>query len=94
MVEASLVQAKVVYDKKLDPMLLAVFHYDEDALNVKMKFDWGNFNRIMFLSDLKEEVAEAFDIETKFVDIRPDDLTVMLMSSYQRYLQKFGEILH
>lgn len=94
MVEASLVKAKVVYNKKLDPQLIAVFHYDDEALNVKFSFDWETFNRELFLDDLREEVAESFDIATKFVDVRPDDLTLVLMSSYSRYMTKFGSLLH
>ena len=94
MVEASLVKAKVVYDKKLDPRLYAVFHHDDDAMNIEVSFNWDTFESSSFLNDLRDSVAESFDLELKFVDIRPSYLVDVLMGSYVQYMDRFGEMLH
>lgn len=94
MVEASIVKYKVIYDKKLDPMLLAVAEYDDEAMNIKYKFDWETFHPMSFFSDLREEIAEKFDIAVKFVDVRSNEITPYLQESYMKYLLQFGKVLH
>lgn len=94
MVEAALTKAKVIHDKTFNPIFVGVAEYDDEALNIKIKFDWDSFEPEDFANGLRQQIAKDFDLETKFVDIRRKELTEMLAVSYWNYMNNFGEILH
>lgn len=94
MVEATLTKAKVVYNKTFDPTFLGVAEYDDDALNIKVKFDWETFEPEDFVDGLRQQIAEDFDLEVKFVDMRRKQLTEILATSYWDYMNRFGKLLH
>ena len=94
MVEASIVKSAVSYDKKLDPVFLCVVHYGDEALNVRYRFDWDSFDLKKMLRSLREQIAEDFDIGVKYVDVREEATTEILMHSYIRYIDNFGDFLH
>lgn len=94
MVEATLTKAKVTHDKTFNPIFVGIAEYDDEALNIKIKFDWDSFEPEDFANGLRQQIAKDFDLETKFVDIRRKELTEMLAVSYWNYMNNFGEILH
>ena len=59
----------VVMPEKGKTVFMAVVEYYGEAVNVKVPYDWETINVEGFLSDLREKLAEDFDIETKQVAI-------------------------
>ncbi len=94
MVEATLTKARVVYNKTFDPTFLGIAEHDDEALNIKVEFDWETFEPEDFANGLRQQIAKDFDLEVKFVDIRREQLTEMLATSYWEYMHRFGKLLH
>jgi hypothetical protein len=70
MLEARIVKAVVLQDQKTQgTVLMAVAEYYDEMVNIKMEFDWENLDKDWFCKELKEKLAEAFDLPLKMVDI-------------------------
>ena len=68
MLEATMTKC-VVQPVNGDTVLFAKFERFGDEVGVRAPFDWTIINRGEFLEDLKNQVAQAFDVPVHYIDI-------------------------
>lgn len=68
MLEATMTKC-VVQPVNGDTVLFAKFERFGDEVGIRAAFDWTIMDRQAFLSDLKEQVAKAFDVPVRYIDI-------------------------
>lgn len=69
MIAAEILKCVVVLGKNKETILMAVARYDNDFLNLKIEYDFDNLDVDQFFKDLKERLAQDFDIPTQRVSI-------------------------
>lgn len=69
MLKARLTKAIVAYDDQMRTTLMAVAEYKDDALNIKVPYDWTVLDQDGFILDLKDQIAKDFDIAVANVEI-------------------------
>jgi hypothetical protein len=75
MLEAAITKAVVVQDEKDGKTtLMGVAEYFDDYVNFKVKYDWETLNMKGFLNDLREKLAQEFDLPVKCIDLRDRQL--------------------
>ncbi len=74
MLEARITKAVVAHNEKLETTLMAVAEYYGEALNIKVKYEWEHLDHDGFISDLRETIAEEFDLPVYHVDVQADKL--------------------
>lgn len=91
MLEASIIKAVVVQDEKtLKTKLLGVAQYFEDYINFTCEFDWETLDLHVFLSDLREKLAEGFEIPVNRVDLKDRQL-LGKMEQYHKLYQEMQQ---
>ena len=71
MLEANIVKSVIVQDEKDGKtVLMGVAEYYDDAINFKVKYDWESLDYEWFIKELREKIAEGFDLPLKRVDIK------------------------
>ena len=84
MVEATITKATVVQDEKtLKPVLMGVAQYGDDFVNFKMEYDWESLDIPWFLEELRDNLAQAFDIPVYRVDIQKNKLLKRMELGYK-----------
>jgi len=78
MLEARLTKAVVVFDNKLNTNLMAVAEYCDEALNIRVQYDWNELDHEGFLTDLRDTIAKEFDIPTYHVHVDNDKILRMM----------------
>lgn len=75
MLEAQITKTAILEDQKTGKTnLLGVAEYFGDCINFKMEYDWDTLDVPWFLNELKEVLAQGFDLPLKRVDIREPEL--------------------
>lgn len=71
MLEATITKAVVVHKGK-NPTLMGVAEYYGEMMNFKVNYDWDILEVDNFVKDLRDKIAEGFEIPVYCVDIRED----------------------
>jgi hypothetical protein len=74
MVEARINKAVVVYSNNMSTVLMATAEHGDEAMNIKVKYDWDTLDVEGFCSDLRESIAKGFECPVYHVDINKDRL--------------------
>lgn len=89
MLEASIIKAVVVQDEKtFKTKLMGVAQYFEDYINFQAEFDWETLDLEGFLSDLREKLAEGFDIPVNRVDLKDRQLLGKMEQYHKLYKEQ------
>jgi hypothetical protein len=72
MLEAEITKAIIVQDQKgQGTILMGVAEYYGDAVNFKVAYDWETLDYDRFIDDLREKLAEDFDLPVKRIQVYP-----------------------
>lgn len=75
MLEARITITTVVQDEKTNgTVLFGVAERFDDAVNFRVPYDWETLDKEGFLEDLREKLAQDFDVPVYYVDIQADKL--------------------
>ena len=74
MLEAVITKAVVVHEDKVGTVLYAVAEYYDDIVNVRVPYDWETLDQEAFIEDLREKLAEDFDLPVYRVDVFEEPL--------------------
>lgn len=81
----------MVQDEKTSKTkLMGVAQYFEDYINFTCEFDWETLDLHGFLSDLREKLAEGFDIPANRVDLKDRQL-LGKMEQYHKLYQEMNK---
>ena len=87
MLEAEFTKIVVMPDKG-KTVLMAVVEYYGTCVNVRVPYDWETMNVEVFLNDLREKLAQDFDLGTDHIAI-PEK---QLIESMRYWHHKFKEM--
>ncbi len=74
MLEAQIVRAEIVANRSGQTVLLAVAEYGETRVNIRVPFEFETLDRERFLEDLRETLAQDFDLPVYRVDVKGEEL--------------------
>lgn len=84
MLEARVIKAAVLQDEKTGgTVLMGVAAYCDDQINFKVAYDWETLDREGFIKDLREKLAEDFDVPVYWVDVRESNLLDKMAQAYR-----------
>lgn len=87
MLEAKISKAVVVQDQKTHgTVLMAVAEYCDDKVNIKVPYNWNTLDLEGFCEDLREKLAQDFDLPVYRVDIQKGRL-LKLMEKYAKRIE-------
>jgi len=69
--------------------LIGVAETQDEAVNFKVKFDYAELDQKEMFSDLREQIAAAFDITVYHVDLREKELEDKLYKSAEAMVSQF-----
>jgi len=71
MLEASIIKCSILQDQKTNgTVVMGVAQYGEDMINFKAAYDWETLDKDGFIEDLRQQIAEGFDLPVYRVDVR------------------------
>ena len=89
MLEATIVKAVVVQDEKtFKTKLMGVAEYFDDYINFTAEYDWETLDLEGFLSDLREKLAEGFDLPVHRVDLKDRQLLGKMEQYHKLYKEQ------
>lgn len=65
--------------------LLAVAEYADEAMNIKAAFDMRTLDHVLFLKELREKIAEGFDISPTKVVMNNDVVLGKMFAWWERF---------
>jgi hypothetical protein len=75
MLEARITKTVVLWDEKAKgTCLMGVAEFYDDKVNFKVVYDWETLDKDGFIKDLREELARAFDMPLKTIDVREKEI--------------------
>jgi hypothetical protein len=94
MIEARVIKSQVVV-KNAVTYLLGVAEYEDELVNFKLPFMWEVMDTDEFINDLRDKLAEEFDIPVYHVDVRADALLKkMEEGTFRADLMGYREVRH
>lgn len=84
---AEITKAAIIKDK--GTTLLAVAETENDAINIKVKYDFNNLDIVGFFKDLREKIAHDLEVPVSKVNIHKDLLEEKIVSHHLRELGLF-----
>lgn len=90
MLEARLTKVAVMPEKGAT-YLCGVAEYGSEMLNIKAKFDFNKMDHQAFLQELRERIAEEFDVPVYHVVMQNDVVLGKMMMWAERF-EKMGLI--
>lgn len=89
MLEATITKAVVVQDEKtFKTKLMGVAEYFDEYVNFTCEFDWETLDMKGFLNDLREKLAEEFDIPPNRVDLKDRQLLGKMEQYHKLYKEQ------
>lgn len=93
MLEARVTKSIVVQDEKTGgTVLMGVAEYCDEKINFKVAYDWRTLDHEGFLTDLRETLAEGFDLPVYRVQLEHSLLTKM--RQYAEWNTNTSGIIH
>ena len=84
MIEAKVIKAAVVQTGSL-PVISGVAEYEDMLINFNAKYRWEELDHEQFIVDLRDKIAESFDIPVYHVDMNPE---LLMGKMYQHFIKQ------
>lgn len=84
MVEASIIKMAVM-PEPVGTVFYAVAEYGSDMINVRAPFEFDTMDHEEFLDELRERIAEGFDIPKYHVDLKREVIIGKMMMWTERF---------
>lgn len=86
MLEARVTKAIVVLNPRTGKTeLKGVAEYYGDAVNFSVSYDWETIDQALFIADLKERLAEDFELAVYRVDVQEEKLLDRMAQGYHMF---------